>query len=66
MLSEGTWSQETGRRIDYILIRCVDHGPTLDITRCALLADHPVDGVWPSDHYGVVADLTAPERPPAD
>jgi hypothetical protein len=19
--------------------------------------------VWPSDHYGVVADLTAPERP---
>jgi endonuclease/exonuclease/phosphatase family metal-dependent hydrolase len=65
-LSAGTWPQETGRRIDYLLVRCVGHGPTLNVARCALLADRPVDGVWPSDHFGVVADLTPPDRPPGD
>jgi hypothetical protein len=63
MLSAGTWPQETGRRIDYLLIRCADHGPTLDPVRCALLAGHPVDGTWPSDHFGVVADLATPDAP---
>jgi endonuclease/exonuclease/phosphatase family metal-dependent hydrolase len=63
MLSAGTWPQETGRRIDYLLIRCADHGPTLDTVRCALLADHPVNGTWPSDHFGVVADLTTAGTP---
>lgn len=63
MLSAGAWPQETGRRIDYLLIRCSGHGPTLDIVRCALFADQPVDGTWPSDHFGVVADLTAPGNP---
>jgi hypothetical protein len=24
----------------------------------------PVDGVWASDHYGVLADLALPEQPP--
>jgi hypothetical protein len=24
--------------------------------------DRPVDGVWASDHYGVVVDLVAPPR----
>jgi endonuclease/exonuclease/phosphatase family metal-dependent hydrolase len=55
----GDWELELGRRIDYILVRCSDHGPTLHVTRCARLFDAPVDGVWASDHFGVVADLSA-------
>ena len=46
------------RRIDYILVRCGEHGgPTLPITRCERWMDRPVDGLSASDHFGVVADL---------
>jgi endonuclease/exonuclease/phosphatase family metal-dependent hydrolase len=48
-----------GRRIDYLLVRCGDHGPTLRIADCRRVFDEPVGGVMASDHYGVVADLTA-------
>jgi endonuclease/exonuclease/phosphatase family metal-dependent hydrolase len=49
------------RRLDYVLVRCGEHGgPTLAIADCALAFDEPVDGVWASDHFGVVADLTVP------
>jgi endonuclease/exonuclease/phosphatase family metal-dependent hydrolase len=51
-----------GRRIDYILVRCGQHGATLDVGACSLAFDEPVDGVWASDHFGVVADLTAGSR----
>jgi endonuclease/exonuclease/phosphatase family metal-dependent hydrolase len=57
MVGEGTWPMERGRRIDHIMVRCADHGPTLDITGCERIFDHPVEGVWASDHFGVVADL---------
>jgi hypothetical protein len=51
------------RRIDCILVRCGEHGgPTLQITRCERNFDQPVDGVWASDHFGVVADLALPAR----
>lgn len=53
------WELELGRRIDHILVRCSDHGPTLDIKACERIFDEPVDGVWGSDHFGVVADLSA-------
>ena len=53
----GDWLLEPGRRIDYILVRCSDHGPTLDTRSCARLFDAPVDGVWASDHFGVTAEL---------
>jgi endonuclease/exonuclease/phosphatase family metal-dependent hydrolase len=46
-----------GRRIDYLLVRCGDHGPTLAITDCHLALNQPVAGAMASDHYGVVADL---------
>jgi endonuclease/exonuclease/phosphatase family metal-dependent hydrolase len=49
-----------GRRIDYLLVRCGDHGPTLRIADCRRAFDEPVDGVMASDHYGVVADLHVP------
>ena len=46
------------RRIDYILVRCGEHGgPTLPITNCRRTFDQPADGVWVSDPFGLVADL---------
>jgi endonuclease/exonuclease/phosphatase family metal-dependent hydrolase len=53
------------RRIDYILVRAGDHGPTLQVARCDTVLDRPVDGVWASDHFGVMADLVTPEHAPA-
>jgi endonuclease/exonuclease/phosphatase family metal-dependent hydrolase len=50
-----------GRRVDYLLVRCGDHGPTLRIADAGLAVYEPVDGVQPSDHYGVFADLEARE-----
>jgi hypothetical protein len=60
LVTSGNWPFELGRRIDYILVRCDQHGPTLAVTTCARLFDRPVDGVWASDHFGVVADLAVP------
>jgi endonuclease/exonuclease/phosphatase family metal-dependent hydrolase len=49
------------RRLDYVLVRCGEHGgPTLEVTHCERFLDEPVDGVWASDHFGVVADLELP------
>ena len=53
------WELELGRRIDHVFVRCSDHGPTLDIRACERIFNAPVDGVWGSDHFGVVADLSA-------
>jgi hypothetical protein len=53
------WELELGRRIDYIFVRCSDHGPTLDISACERIFDEPINGVWGSDHFGVVADLAS-------
>jgi endonuclease/exonuclease/phosphatase family metal-dependent hydrolase len=51
------------RRLDYIFVRCGAHGwPTLAIASCAVIFDTPVNGVWASDHFGVVADLALPAR----
>jgi endonuclease/exonuclease/phosphatase family metal-dependent hydrolase len=51
------------KRLDYVFVRCGEHGgPTLEIKACDVVFDQPVDGVWASDHFGVVADLEPPER----
>lgn len=42
-------------RIDYILVGLPRRG--LGCVQSARLGNAPVDGVWPSDHYAVVADL---------
>ena len=47
MVAEGSWPLERGRRIDYVLVRCGDHGPTLEITGCERIFDEPV-GVSPN------------------
>jgi endonuclease/exonuclease/phosphatase family metal-dependent hydrolase len=52
--------REPGRRIDCILQGCGEIGPTLDVAACELAFDEPIDGVWASDHFGVVADLAVP------
>jgi endonuclease/exonuclease/phosphatase family metal-dependent hydrolase len=44
------------RRIDYIFVRCDRSGPTLRIASCERIFDAPVDGIWASDHFGLVAD----------
>jgi len=49
------------KRLDYVFVRCGLHGgPTLEITGCERIFDEPVDGIWASDHFGVVADLELP------
>jgi endonuclease/exonuclease/phosphatase family metal-dependent hydrolase len=53
------WELELGWRIDYVMVRCTDHGPTLDIRACDSIFDEPVDGTWGRDHFGVVADISA-------
>lgn len=59
LVSGGEWALEPGRRIDYVMVRCGHHGPTLEVVSCERIFDEPVNGVWASDHFGVVADLRA-------
>jgi endonuclease/exonuclease/phosphatase family metal-dependent hydrolase len=57
LMTDGDWPF---RRIDYILVRCGEHGgPSLRIHDCQLAFDQPIDDVWASDHFGLVADLVA-------
>ncbi|MGH3148593.1 MAG: endonuclease/exonuclease/phosphatase family protein [Rubrobacter sp.] len=60
-VAENKPALDVGRRIDYVFVRRDDHlwGPTLDVSACGLAFDEPSEGVWASDHFGVVADLSA-------
>lgn len=53
----GQVAWDVGRRIDYIMVRCRERGPTLDVVACERLFDRPVDGIWASDHFGVIAEF---------
>jgi endonuclease/exonuclease/phosphatase family metal-dependent hydrolase len=64
LVTAGEMKLERGRRIDYVMVRCGVHGPRLGVAGCRLAFDQPVGGVWASDHFGVVADLALPPRPP--
>jgi endonuclease/exonuclease/phosphatase family metal-dependent hydrolase len=64
LVRAGQMPLERGRRIDYIMVRSGAHGPMLDVVDCRLILDQPVDGVWASDHFGVLAELQRPEHPP--
>jgi endonuclease/exonuclease/phosphatase family metal-dependent hydrolase len=52
-------------RFDYILIGGWDAHPkaTAPVQAARLAFDRPTDGIWPSDHFGVVADLEIRRRP---
>jgi endonuclease/exonuclease/phosphatase family metal-dependent hydrolase len=56
-LRSDRWRPRPGRRIDYIMVKCGDHGSTLDVTHCEVVFDKAVNDVWASDHFGVVADI---------
>lgn len=52
------------RQIDHVLVRCdVHRGPVLEVEACRLFLDQPIEGVWGSDHFGLVADLRPPPAP---
>ena len=53
-LADATWPQ---RRLDYVLVSWPRPKPLGSVARCWLAGCGPVDGVVPSDHYAVVADL---------
>lgn len=49
------------RRIDYIFVRFGAHGGNaLDIVKCERILDKAVNGIWASDHFGLIADLAKP------
>jgi endonuclease/exonuclease/phosphatase family metal-dependent hydrolase len=64
LVRAGEMPLELGRRIDYIMIRCGIHGPTLDVADCRRVLNRAVAGVWASDHSGVIADLEVPTHLP--
>ena len=64
LVRAGEVATAVSRRIDYVLVRSGIHGPTLKVQSCDRLLDAPVDGVWASDHFGVVADLVVPDHSP--
>ncbi|GAB2612766.1 hypothetical protein GCM10027067_25450 [Pseudactinotalea suaedae] len=64
LVRAGEVATAISRRIDYVLVRAGRHGPMLQVVDCRRLLDHPVEGVWASDHFGVVADLALPHHPP--
>lgn len=49
------------REIDHILVRCRRDGlASLLVESCERVHDRPRDGVWASDHYGLMADVVVP------
>jgi len=64
LVREGEVATAVTRKIDYILVRSLLHGPTLEAAHCQRVLDRPVNGVWASDHFGVLADLVLPANPP--
>lgn len=54
-------SREPNRRIDYIYVRPGRH-LTGEPVSAALAFDVPTGDVWPSDHFGVVAEIYAAKR----
>ncbi|MGH0035284.1 MAG: endonuclease/exonuclease/phosphatase family protein [Myxococcota bacterium] len=66
-----TWSRENplthpwlepDRRIDYIWVGMPRRDGQGVVERCAVVGNEPVDGVWPSDHFAVYAELRGPQE----
>lgn len=58
-LADANWPN---RRIDYLFVTWPRVKPAGHPIRTWLAGTSPVDGVMPSDHYAVVADLRVPEE----
>ena len=59
-------SHEPSNRIDYIFVRGPDARLRGEPIAARLALDQPVGGVWPSDHFAVVADIHAATRAVGD
>jgi endonuclease/exonuclease/phosphatase family metal-dependent hydrolase len=55
-------SHEPSSRIDYVFVRGPDARLRGEPIAARLALDAPTDGVWPSDHFAVVADIHAAPR----
>jgi endonuclease/exonuclease/phosphatase family metal-dependent hydrolase len=64
LVRAGEVATAVSRRIDYVLVRCLRHGPTLSVESCDRVLSAPVGGLWGSDHFGVVADFVRPDHEP--
>jgi endonuclease/exonuclease/phosphatase family metal-dependent hydrolase len=57
---------EPDRRIDYVFAGFPVRGSGVGrIARCRVVCDREEGGVWPSDHFGVYAELRTDPLPPA-
>jgi endonuclease/exonuclease/phosphatase family metal-dependent hydrolase len=56
-------SREPSRRIDYILVRGPDRRLRGEPLSAAIVLDEPTAGVWPSDHFGVLAEVQIAPQP---
>lgn len=48
---------EPERRIDYVFVGWRRPGGQGRVTACSVVCDRPLTGTWPTDHYGVLADI---------
>jgi endonuclease/exonuclease/phosphatase family metal-dependent hydrolase len=55
---EDFWLEPKRQRIDYIFFR----GPGLQVKASEVVLNRPVRGLYPSDHFGVMADFEVRER----
>ena len=55
---EDFWLEPKQQRIDYIFFR----GPGLEVKAGEVVLDRPVRGLFPSDHFGVMADFEVVDR----
>jgi endonuclease/exonuclease/phosphatase family metal-dependent hydrolase len=55
-------TREGSRRIDYIYVRGPDRKLRGEPLAARVVLDRPTDGVWPSDHFGVYAEIQAAPR----
>jgi endonuclease/exonuclease/phosphatase family metal-dependent hydrolase len=51
-------AHEPPRRIDYVFVRGPDRGHRGEPLAARVVLDTPEDGVWPSDHQGVYAEIS--------
>ena len=57
---------EPDRRIDYIFVGPPQRNGIGLIEHCRVVCNDPRDGVWPSDHFGILAEVRTVPRPDLD
>jgi endonuclease/exonuclease/phosphatase family metal-dependent hydrolase len=56
-------AHEPSRRIDYVFVRGPDRAHRGEPLRARVVFDHPTDGLFPTDHYGVLVELSITPAP---